>query len=46
MNAYNQQYDFPKKNSEIKADDIVIPSRYAVIRTDTNEYLYKRLSRL
>lgn len=39
MNTYNQKYDFPVKISEIKADDIVIPSRYAVIRTDTNEPL-------
>lgn len=39
MNTYNQQYDFPIKISGIKADDIVIPSRYAVIRTDTNKPL-------
>ena len=39
MNTYIQQYDFPTKISQIKADDIVIPRRFAVIRTDTNEPL-------
>lgn len=39
MNTYNQRYDFPIKIAQIKADDVLIPSRYAVIRTDTNEPL-------
>ena len=39
MNNYNQQYDFPIKISQIKAGDILIPGRYAVIRIDTNEPL-------
>lgn len=39
MNNYSQKYDFPITLSEIKAGDIVIPNRYAVIRTDINEPL-------
>lgn len=39
MNTQSQPYDFPIKISDIKADDILIPRRYAVIRTDTNEPL-------
>lgn len=39
MQKHSSQYDFPTTLAPLKANGIVIPNRFAVIRTDTNEPL-------
>ncbi len=39
MQNHSSQYDFPTTLAPLKANGIVIPHRFAVIRTDTNEPL-------